>query len=236
MSELRIALVAEGPTDFEVIQAVLKAVLPKPFIMTQLQPEPTQPQIGTGWCGVLKWCYQTHQRQHGLLMDDPTLASFDLIIIHLDVDVAHQQYLDCGETVETWAKENSWQNLPCIQPCPPISPTANILGNVITSWLGQAKPCNRTIFCLPAQSSGTWLAAVILPSTELSNIECNRMLESQLAQLPKKQRIKKTTREYRMYAPRITEQWSQIKHVCTQAKNFEQLILRALSHTESSMT
>jgi hypothetical protein len=42
MSELRIALVAEGPTDYETIQAALKAVLPDPFVMIQLQPEATQ--------------------------------------------------------------------------------------------------------------------------------------------------------------------------------------------------
>ncbi len=39
MSEpLKIGLIAEGPTDFEVIQADLKAILPDPFIMTLLQP------------------------------------------------------------------------------------------------------------------------------------------------------------------------------------------------------
>ncbi len=54
MSELHIALVAEGPTDYEVIHAALKAVLPKPFVMTQLQPEATQPNMGAGWGGVLK--------------------------------------------------------------------------------------------------------------------------------------------------------------------------------------
>ena len=45
MSEpLKIGLIAEGPTDFEVIQAALKAILPDPFIMTLLQPEATQPR------------------------------------------------------------------------------------------------------------------------------------------------------------------------------------------------
>ena len=49
MSELRIALVAEGPTDYVIIEAALKAVLPKPFILTQLQPEATRPDLGQGW-------------------------------------------------------------------------------------------------------------------------------------------------------------------------------------------
>ena len=48
MSDLRIALVAEGPTDYEVIQAALKSVLAKPFTMELLQPEATQGIMGTG--------------------------------------------------------------------------------------------------------------------------------------------------------------------------------------------
>ncbi|NER97912.1 MAG: hypothetical protein F6J86_29395 [Symploca sp. SIO1B1] len=231
MSELRIALVAEGPTDFEVIQAALKAVLPNPFVMKLLQPEATQPQLGTGWGGVLKWCHQAHQRHSGLLIKDPTLVGFDLIIIHLDVDVAHEKYSKCGEKVDTWAKENSWQNLPCAKSCPPVSNTVDTLVQVIESWLGQAKLSNCTLLCLPAQSSGTWLAAAVLPLTHpllVNNAECDRTLESQLGQLPKNQRIKKKTREYRNHAPSITTNWNQVKQVCTQAENFEHLVLAAL--------
>ncbi|UZQ55580.1 hypothetical protein OOK60_05775 [Trichothermofontia sichuanensis B231] len=63
MSELRIALVAEGPTDWEVIHAALKAVLPTPFVMTLLQPEATPGITGTGWriapeCQIVRFGYQ----------------------------------------------------------------------------------------------------------------------------------------------------------------------------------
>ena len=71
---LRIALVAEGPTDYEAIQAALKAVLPQPFVMIQLQPEATGGMMGTGWCGVLKWCQAAQQRHPGSLDADPTLV------------------------------------------------------------------------------------------------------------------------------------------------------------------
>jgi len=43
---LRIALVAEGPTDYEIIHAALRAILPRPFVMTLLQPEATRPEMG----------------------------------------------------------------------------------------------------------------------------------------------------------------------------------------------
>lgn len=52
MSDLRVALIAEGPTDVVVIEAALKALLPRSFVLAQLQPEPTRPKMGTGWGGV----------------------------------------------------------------------------------------------------------------------------------------------------------------------------------------
>lgn len=227
MSELRIALVAEGPTDYEVIQAALKAILPKPFVLTQLQPEATQGILGTGWCGVLKWLQAAHQRHSGSLDTDPTLVGFDLLIVHLDVDVASKQYGDCGLSIEDIAQKNHWGTLPCAQPCPPVSDTVNALDNVIKSWISETKSDDRTVFCLPAQSAGTWLAAAVLPSEHrlLMGGECDLKIESQLEQLPKNQRIKKKTREYRNYAPSITAQWSQVKQICTQAEHFEQLVL-----------
>ncbi|TVQ16817.1 MAG: hypothetical protein EA367_19065 [Leptolyngbya sp. DLM2.Bin15] len=229
--ELRIALVAEGPTDFEVIQAALKAVLADPFILIQLQPESTQPKLGNGWGGVLKWCYETRQRHSGPLHDDPTLASFDMLIIHADVDVALENYSRCGTTVEAWAKDHDWGSLPCNQPCPPVFETAESLASVITSWLGQVELGDRTLFCLPAQSSGTWLAAAVLNPTHklLVNAECDPTVESQLAQLPKPQRIKKTLREYRTHAPTITAQWKQVKQICSQAEQFEHLVLTIIN-------
>ncbi|MCY7320730.1 MAG: hypothetical protein LH660_02740 [Phormidesmis sp. CAN_BIN36] len=233
MSELRIALVAEGPTDYEVIQAALKAVLPEPFVMTQLQPEATQGMMGTGWCGVLKWIQAAQQRHSGSLDTDPTLVGFDLLIVHLDVDVASKQYADCGTLVADIAQENNWRDLPCAQQCPPISNTVDLLVKAIKSWLGQSTEGDRTIFCLPAQSSGTWLAAAVLPLAHplLVDSECNLSLESRLGQLPLKERIKKTSREYRLHAPRIVEQWEQVKQVCTQAERFEQLVLAVVEST-----
>lgn len=47
---LRIALVAEGATEREVIDAALKVILtPRSFVLTQLQPEATKPDMGGGW-------------------------------------------------------------------------------------------------------------------------------------------------------------------------------------------
>lgn len=221
MSEsLRIALVAEGPTDLQIIQAALKAILPRAFVLTLLQPEPTQPHLGTGWGGVLKWCHQ----------EQPPLQNFDLLVIHVDVDVASQQYENCGPTIVTWAADNQWGALPCSKPCPPVADTVTALAIVVESWLGQRPTEPPLILCLPAQSSGTWLAAAVLASDHplLIEAECRINLESQLSQLPRSQRIRKTVRDYRDQAVTLTAQWQQVKQVCSQAAQFEQLVLQSI--------
>lgn len=116
---LKIALVAEGPTDLEVIQAALKAILPDPFIMTLVQPEATQPQMGGGWGGVLKWCDAAQQRHHGSLDTDPTLMSFDVLIIHVDVDVSTGEYDNCGPAVTELAQQTSGELSPAHSPVLP---------------------------------------------------------------------------------------------------------------------
>ncbi|MHB1267957.1 MAG: hypothetical protein ACYCY2_10210 [Acidithiobacillus ferriphilus] len=100
MSDLRIALVAEGPTDLILIEAALKAILLRPFVLNQLQPEPTRPEMGGGWGGVFKWCQEFRRRGAVSIEEDPTLNHFDLVIVHLDADVADKTYADYGVTVE----------------------------------------------------------------------------------------------------------------------------------------
>lgn len=231
MSNLRIALVAEGPTDYVLIEAALKAILGKQtFVLTQLQPEVTSPFFGGGWGGVLKWCAATAQRWQGLLDDDPLLANFDLLIIHLDADVAHQSYANCGPGVVAMATTNNWPGLPCNQPCPPVGPTCGALQSVLTGWLSPVVLGPKTVVCLPAQSTGAWLAAVALPSTHalLSNVECNLALEDALGYLPKQLKVKKSVPGYRAKADAIRQYWNQVKALCSQAAQFESAVQAAL--------
>ncbi len=189
MSEpLRIGLVAEGPTDYEIINAALLAVLPVPFVMTLLQPENTQPQFGGGWGGVLKWCHAASRRHTGPLTQDPTLSLFDLLV------------------------------------SPPVADTCAALELVLLSWLGAATSDDKTVRCIPAQSTGAWLASAVLDDVHplLQGAEYNPDLENQLARLPKAQRIKKTVADYRRFAPVVTAQWAKVKTVCSQAERFEQ--------------
>jgi hypothetical protein len=234
MSEPRIALVAEGPTDYEVIQAALKAILPSRFTLTLLQPEATSRSFGQGWGGALKWCCAAAQRHAGALDSDPTLEGFDLLVIHLDADVAVASYADCGAQVAAQAAAMAWAALPCALPCPPASATCAQLAAAVASWLAPARAGATTVLCLPAQSSGTWLAAAALPAAHplLVGAECNVALESRLPLLPLKpkptNRIRKTVREYRAHAGRVTENWAAVKAVCSQADVFEQAVQAAI--------
>lgn len=230
MSDLRIALVAEGPTDYVIIEAALKAFLPRSFILTQLQPEATKPEIGGGWGGVLKWCSMAGERVQGPIDQDPTLVDFDLLIIHLDVDVSTFNYADCGEHIDLLAQQKGWDSLPCAQVCPPVGNTVQALQAVITSWLGQAS-LGGTVLCLPAQSSGSWLAAALLGAAHplLTNAECDITIEGRLPQLPKIQRVKKRKSEYMLHAAVLTNKWTDVKEICSQAGNFEQDVMNAVS-------
>lgn len=227
MSDIRIALVAEGPTDRIVIEAALRALVPCAFILTVLQPEKTLPELGNGWGGVLKWCVATGKRHAGSLDSDPTLQTFDIVVIHLDADVSTKQYLDCGPSIADLAAQRGWMALPLLVPCPPVAGICAQLQTAVAGWMAPACPGLKTIFCIPAASTGTWLASAVLPSghTLLAGpLECKWALENQLSQLPKAQRIRKSVADFRMHDRAIQQKWAGIEALCTQAQAFGQAL------------
>lgn len=88
MSNLRIGLVVEGPTDAIVLKAGLAAFLNDPFIASTLQPEIPPDKKGTGWGGVFWWCRQMAALGYRSLGQHPTLDHFDVVVIQVD-DVCH---------------------------------------------------------------------------------------------------------------------------------------------------
>lgn len=228
MSEPRIALVAEGPTDRIVIEAALKAILARPFVLTQLQPEATRPDMGSGWGGVFKWCQQFRQRGAACIEADATLSGFDLVIVHLDADVADKTYADCGEAVAQAAA--SLLPLPCALPCPPPGDTVAALEAVLLNWLGLAGalPATgaRSLFCIPSKASESWLAAAVLPPGHalLTGLECRADLEARLGALPKAHKIRKTQRDYQGRASQVTSNWTTVTTHCPQAAAFTQQV------------
>jgi hypothetical protein len=222
MSELRVALVAEGPTDAIVIEAALKALLPRPFVLTQLQPEPTRPKLGTGWGGVLRWCLDFATRGHARFEDDPTLPGFDLFVVHIDADVAEKRYADVSDELADLAGQRGWPTLPNVIQCPPPSGSADAMRACLLSWAGMQEPGPQTVFCVPSKAVETWLTAATFDNGHAlhNGLECNLNVEAQLKALPVAQRIKKTSRDYRARERTIVEAWSAVRQRCTQAERF----------------
>lgn len=225
MSEPHIALVAEGSTDYVVIEAALKAIIGGPFVLTQLQPEKTNPQTGQGWGGVFKWCWEFRKRGSENLGHDPTLGGFDMVIIHLDADVLDKSYADYGESLVEAAAD--LHPLPCPQPCPPPERAIIVIEDVLKSWLGVHAVDEKAIFCIPSKTCDAWLAAAILPDRHelLNNLECNLRVETDLRILPLEHRVKKSRRFYMEKAKILVSSWPEVKRRCPQAAVFERNFL-----------
>lgn len=222
MSDLRVALVAEGPTDAIVIQAALKTLLPRPFVLTQLQPEPTRPKLGTGWGGVLRWCLDFSARGHARFEDDPTLPDFDLFVVHIDADVAEKQYVDISGEVAILAMQHGWPMLPNFVQCPPPFGSVAAMRTCLLAWAGLHSPGPKTVFCVPSKAVEAWLTAAVFDGGHAlqNGLECNLNVESQLKALPVAQRIKKSPRDYRARERNIAEAWSVVRQRCSQAEQF----------------
>jgi len=222
MSDLRVALVAEGPTDGIVIEAALKALLPRPFIITQLMPEPTLQSLGTGWGGVLRWCDDFARRGHLQIEDDPTLPGFDLFVLHLDADVAESSYANVGPEVATLATQRGWPALPNRFSCPPSSASTDAVRTCLLSWARLKTLGPRTVLCVPSKAIDAWLVAALFDEGHklLNDLECKLNLEVQLQALPKNERVKKTSREYRTCEKNVTQAWPVVRQRCSQAERF----------------
>lgn len=235
-SSLRIALVGEGPTEREVIEAALKNILaPRSFVLTQLQPEATKPEMGAGWGGVLKWCLQQAARcqpNPGLIEDDPTLSAFDGVIVQLDADVATFSYADLRPPyTNAHAAARGWHPLPCATDCPPSPLLQDDLHAVLLSWLHPAIPGRKTVVCIPSMNTGAWQAAAKLPTNHVSlgRLECNPDIEDQMQVWPLSVRVNKKDRRSRQAAAAaVAQSWRNVTAICSRAKAFEEAILIAL--------
>lgn len=233
---LHIALIAEGPTELSVIEAALQAILsPRRFILTLLQPEPTKPEMGAGWGGVLKWCSQLAGRQspgHATTVEsDLTLSLYDGVLLQLDADVATFKYSDLRPPYsDQEVIARGWHALPCGHTCPPTNLSSDALCAVLKSWLYPAVLGAKTVVCIPAMNIGAWMAAANLPTGHalLVDLECRIDIENSLRVLPKELKIDKKKRESRLAAARtVFSNWSTVTTLCSRAHAFEQAIRNA---------
>jgi hypothetical protein len=226
---LRVALVAEGITDYDVLNAAVASMLgERSFDLKLLQPEESVAftgkgaagPLGGGWKGVYKWCCQAVSRAGGKLRDDPLFFFYDMLIIHLDADVAN----------ENPAKDTDPQFapligiLPCEHPCPPPSATTNALRKVLLFWTGETQTPPKTVFCTPSKSTEAWIMAAFFPNDremKKKGFECHPDPESRLAQQPIRERFYKTHDDYSSRSEEIQTKWPSIVKRITEAERFQ---------------
>lgn len=220
MSEpLRVALVAEGPTDRIVIEAAIARMLgDRSYVLRQLQPEASVAfgPLGTGWGGVYRWCLQATQRAGGALRDDPLFATYDLLVLHLDADVADCNYSDANISEPV-------NDLPCAQPCPPPSATTDPLRKVLLRWAGETSTPPRTVLCTPSKSMEAWVLMALFPNDKAAvgtALECWPDPESRFAQQPISHRIRKAKRDYEAKVSDLKRAWPRIEAGLSEASRF----------------
>ncbi|MCG3179744.1 MAG: hypothetical protein BIFFINMI_02087 [Phycisphaerae bacterium] len=227
---LRIALVAEGPTDRIVIQAALQSLLEdRPFVIQQLQPEGSVAfgPLGAGWTGVYRWCKQAAVRGSGRLSQDALLfENHDLLLLHLDADVADKKYSD-DSSLDPEPEDGK---LPCKRPCPPAGNTTDALRAVLLSWCGEVASPAKAVICMPSKSTEAWVVASLFPNDRIMQRagECLPNPESRLGQQPKRIRIRKSQRDYLDHQARLEDAWPRVAGRFGEAKRFEVEFLVAL--------
>jgi hypothetical protein len=99
---VRVAFVVEGPTDYVVLRAAVRALLAgQDFEPTSIWPELDEnlrPKTEGGWGGVYKWCRQVLDQADGLARENPVFALNDMVVIQVDADMARMKYQDYGIT------------------------------------------------------------------------------------------------------------------------------------------
>jgi hypothetical protein len=235
MSEpLRIALVAEGPTDRIVLEAAIQAILnERPYVLTQLQPEGSLVfgERGTGWGGVYRWCKQSAERGKGRLANDRLIFSqFHILLLHLDADVAGHKYAEANIDPKQGDKP-----IPCDKPCPPPANTTNALRVVLLSWCGERTTPKNVVICMPSKSTEAWVVRALFPGdiAVRQGIECFANPESRLGQQPKRSRIRKCQRDYQDRSNRLRDAWQELLKL-TEAARFQDDFEKALSRINSN--
>lgn len=237
MSEvLRIALVAEGVTDYEILNAAIENMLSgRPFILRLLQPEGSVAftgggnagTLGGGWKGVYQWCLQAAQRGNGKLSGDPIFIGYDMLVVHLDADVADENPANNHvDPIPALAGV-----LPCAQPCPPPNATTNALRKVMLLWVGEVQMPPKTIFCTPSKSTEAWVMEACFPNdTEVlkSTWECHPNPESRLGQQPVRTRFAKSQQNYAARKFEFQAGWPRIVGRFTEAQRFHNDFMAAI--------
>lgn len=238
MSDIQVGIVAEGHTDFIVIESILRNIenmILKPtdrrfHPISLLQPIESDAfdgfgDTGSGWSGVYKWCIQSKEKGNGSVSQDREVRHFDLIIYHLDADVSSCTY-------ESGRIQNDCSDLPCRMECPPAVDSVNALRTVLLGWMGEESLPTKSLICIPAHNIETWVTACLFPAEPIiqePNIECTDHCVHFLSTQPssarlvrlKEGRYKKLSKRYSLKRQNISDGWPNAVSLLSEAQRFD---------------
>jgi hypothetical protein len=220
-SPLRIAIVCEGPTDKIILDELIEAVVGHPnFRSVLVQPLMSAlvsdfGPYGGGWAGVLRWC--TQAVADGIPFEESkTAINNDLIIVHVDADVA---------------RETSLAHVSLVGPCPPAQGTCDNIRHHIRVLLGGRELPNYLVLCIPADSTEAWVVAALNPSLAASNSpwECYQKPEDQLPSVKVRGKaVGKSQKSYKRVSSDVAAGWPSAKLHWPEANRFEADLRAAL--------
>lgn len=212
---LEIRVICEGPTDLEVIRAALRARTDEDFNLVQLQPDGSlyggdAGPHGGGWKGVRGYLEAAAQAG-GLQAVGALRPEIDLLIVHLDADVADEAEISCA------------------RPCPPALDTVDALDALLRSWMNGPDLDPRIAFCLPSKATESWIIQAVIPSRKPADVdpECHPDPAALLLGGPRKlvrrrgPKLKKLRPAYAALVPALTKAWPELAVVSTTAKRFD---------------
>ena len=234
MSKYRVGLIAEGKTDIYLIESILICNFPRDkFVFQQLSP--TEGELSTGrkvegfgWRSVYAICRELPTRLEMLRACGQAL---DLLVIHLDGDVAYSTYRQAN--IET-----DKCDLPCAEIKDPVEVAGTKLQRILVGhWLESVDLIKYGIvLCLPFINMEAWVGYFAYPEyrQELGEESTEKEVYRWLLMAGNKQankgkqllrqkdgRVRKITQNYQRVADTIAlEDWEALKASYVQAKRF----------------
>lgn len=232
---LRVGVACEGPTDKILLDGLLKAFFGTDRIVSRpLQPPDASVLLsadpfaettggdfgrrGGGWPGVLRWCEESALGD-GSLSGAAAFANLDLVIVHLDADVARETDL---------AAEN------LNRPCPPAGDACNALRDLLTRRLGGGPLPAKLVFCIPADCTEAWIIAALAPAVADANLpwECYPKPETLLPSvMVRGMGVGKSQKSYTRHLNAIVAGWPNARARCSEAARFDAELRAALPQT-----
>ena len=182
MCELRVGLIAEGKTDLIMMKAIVKQKFPEEnIIYTDISPTDAEllqkiPKAGGfGWKSVYLACRDLDTR---LEMQEAAGLKFDLLMIHLDADVAQSNY----SVANIEADDDISEELPCYEADKDIRENCEKLQQIAMHWIGNDETASIPVWCIPHIDTDLWVAYCFYPDDRerLSELMDNKQLNTLL--------------------------------------------------------